>query len=285
MIQCLNCGATNEDNSKFCSKCGNSLVNSNVNYQQSGSQQNFEQRGRNDPRRIDMNQHTNNGPGVNDSRRVDNQRGRNDPRRIDESKHTSNQPRVNTQPTINNPQTINNQQRTNQNTYNKSNGSIFDKISNLSLPVKIIGLIAICCIGIFIVGALMGGVSDQGSLSSDNSYSSSSYGGIFDSFSKSGCKEINYNQLNNYPDNYYGDNIKISGRVLQIVENSYENNYLLMYVNDNYNQLAYVEYYNNTNIAEDDYITVYGVFAGRYSYTTTNGGTNSVPSLYGAILE
>ena len=45
------------------------------------------------------------------------------------------------------------------------------------------------------------------------------------------------------------------------------------------------EYYNNTNFVEDDWVTVYGVCAGSYTYKTTSGGTYTVPSMYGAILQ
>lgn len=293
MIQCSNCGTMNDDASKFCSACGSSLVRSNdFDFRLGKSQgQNNESRGSNDPRRIDESQHVNNQPQVNNQRPVNQSRGSNDPRRIDENEHvykqprTTNQPTVNNQPRVNNqPQTTTQQQNTSYNN-NQSNDSFMDKIFNLSTPIKIIGIIALCCIGILVISSLMGGVSDKGSLSSDSSYSDNSYGNVFDSFSKSGCKEINYKELNKNPDKYYGDNIKLQGRILQISEGNAEGNYLLMYVNDDYNQLAYVEYYNNTKLVEDDWVTVYGVGAGSYTYRTQGGGTYTVPSMYGAILE
>lgn len=292
MVQCSKCGTMNDDKSKFCSNCGNSLNTSNMfDFQlEKSQQQNNEPRGQNDPRRIDENQH------VNAQQQKYEQRGQNDPRRIDERYHVSNQQqtseqwdnndssRINQQNTYTQSQAYQQQGSSNQNYNNKSNDSIMDKISNLSTPVKIIGLVVCCCIGILVVGSLMGGVSDQGSLPSSSS-NDNSYGGIFDSFSKADCKEINYKELNKNPDKYTGENIKLYGTVMQISEGNSEGNYLLMYVNGNYNQLAYVEYYNDTNIVEDDYITVYGVCGGSYSYTTKIGGTNTVPSVYGAILE
>jgi len=160
MIRCLFCGADNEEGSKFCSKCGNSLQNTN-NFdfrQQNNQQQNYESRGQNDPRRIDERQH------VSNQQQTYGQSGNKDPRRIDERHHVSNNPQINNRQQVNNkpqvnnrqpvdtrPQVNNQQQGTYRNTNNNSNGSILDKISNLSLPVKIIGFIAICCIGILIV--------------------------------------------------------------------------------------------------------------------------------------
>ena len=276
MSKCLYCGAMNEDNNKFCSNCGNTLNNSNISdFQQNNNQQQNYNRGQNDPRRINEQQHVNN-QRVNAPQSVGQSRGSNDPRRIDEQRHVYNQPRGNTQ-----SQTNNNQQKSYQNN-NKSNGSF---LKNLSKPIKIIGIIVLCCIGILVISSLMGGISDKGSLSSNGDYTGTVSGNILDSFSKSDCKEINYNQLNRNPDKYYGDNIKLSGRIMQISEGNSGGNYLLMYVNDNYDQLAYVEYDQNTNFYEDDWITVYGVGGGSYSYTTTTGGRNTVPSVYGAILE
>ena len=262
MIQCPNCGCMNDDKRKFCSDCGKSLSGSIYDFQLGKSQQqNNDSRVNNDPRRIDEREHVYKNP------RVDNQ------------------PQVNNQQRVNNiPQTNNQQQNTNYNN-NNSNGSIFDKISGLSLPIKIIGFIVICCIGILVISSLMGGIGDKGSLPSDNSYNSNSYGNVFDSFSKSDCKEISYKELNKNPDRYYGDNIKLQGRIMQISEGNPNGNYMLMYVNDDYNQLAYVEYYNNTKFVEDDWVTVYGVCAGSYTYKTTSGGTYAVPSMYGAILQ
>ncbi|AWX32051.1 zinc ribbon domain-containing protein [Methanosphaera sp. BMS] len=288
MIKCLNCGSLNEDDDKFCSECGQQLTTSGIGDFQ---QQNYNQRGQNDPRRIDEQEHTFNQPKVNTSQGIDQPRGQNDPRRIDEEKHTFNQPRTNRLPPINNNQQVNNQpqvnsqqQSTNQNT-GKSGGSMLDKISNLSLPIKIIGVILLCCIGILIVGSLMGGISDKGSLSTSSDSGYNTTGNILSSFNKADCKEINYKELNKNPDKYYGDNIKLRGRIMQISEGNSGGNYLLMYVNDQYDQLAYVEYYNDTNFVEDDWVTVYGVCGGSYSYTTKIGGSNTVPSVYGSILE
>lgn len=295
MIKCLYCGTNNDDESIYCAKCGKSLVNSNTSNLKNDNQQNYGQWGENDPRRIDETQR------INNNQQNYGQTGRNDPRRIDETQHVSKNPQPyrqqpgnkdprridETQHVPKNPQVNNQQQNTNYNTGNQSNGSIFDKLSNLSMPVKIIGVILCCCIGIFIISSLMGGVSDQGSLptSTSNYGTTSNYGGVFDSFNKADCKEIDYKQLNKNPDRYEGDNIKIQGRVMQISEGHSDGNYILMYVNDDYNQLAYVEYYNDTNIVEDDYITVYGVGAGSYTYSAQGGGTYTVPAVYGAILQ
>ena len=278
MIQCPKCGTRNDDKSKFCLNCGNSLNASNMSDFQNVNNQSYAPRGQNDSRRIDENRH------VNAQQQSYEARGQNDPRRIDENSHVSKQQQKNTQQVNNLPQANSQQQSANQSS-NNSGGSILDKLSGLSMPIKILGFIVCCCVGILIVSSLMGGVSDQGSLASTSSYGDNSYDNVFDTFNKADCKEINYNTWNNNPNRYNGENIKLQGRVMQVSEGHNDGNYLLLYVDDDYNQLAYVEYYQNMNIDEGDWITVYGVSDGSYTYPTANGGTYTVPSVYGAILE
>ncbi|MBR0471802.1 MAG: zinc-ribbon domain-containing protein [Methanosphaera sp.] len=194
----------------------------------------------------------------------------------------------NMSPKQDNNQNFNNHERNNfnQNNYNgQQNESIKDKISNLSTPVKVVGgILILCCIGVLILAAFGGGASDQGSLPSDTNYSSTpSFS--FTSSDKAKCKEINYKEINKNPDKYVGEYIKVSGKVMQISESSSYGNSLLMYVGGDYSQLVYVEYLNETNIVEDDWITVYGICEGSYTYDTKIGGSNTVPYVKGGILE
>ena len=195
----------------------------------------------------------------------------------------------NTPPQQDNTQKINQQPNNNSNQNNENynsqqNESITNKISNLSTPAKVGGILVLCCIGILVIVALGGGSSDQGSLSYDTNYSSSpSFS--FDASDKAKCQEISFKELNKNPDKYVGEHIKVRGRVMQISEGNSNGNYMLMYANGDYNQLVYVEYLNDTNIVEDDWITVYGICDGSYSYETQIGGSNTVPAILGGILE
>ena len=258
MKKCLNCGEENLDNSKFCNACGSPLntnlnTNANTNNQQSNNNPNSgnQQQGTN----VNFNNQQRNNPNFNNQQR--------------------NNPNFNNQP-------------------NNNKQSLSEKISNLSTAQKVIGVIALCCIGILILAAIGGNSSDRGSLpsnssysSSDSSYSNSSYGSSLASrFNKSDCKEISYNELDKNPDKYSGDSLKLSGKVFQISEGHSSGNFLLMYVGGEYeiDQVLYVEYENDTNIVKDDWITVYGVCEGSYSYSTRIG-ENTVPSLYAVELE
>ena len=242
MTKCFNCGEENPNENMYCFKCGSPL---NTN----GNNQNLNQQ---NPNQQNPNQQNSN-------------------------QQNSNQQNSNQQPP--------NQQYTNsnQNFNNQQNKTLTQKISDLSTPAKIGGIIVICCIGVLILAAFGSMSSDQGSLSSSSdSYTDYNSTSIFNSYSKDNCQDISYKELNKNPDKYYGENIKVSGKVMQIYEGS--TNYLLMYVDGDYSQLFYVEYYNDTNIVEDDWITVYGVCAGSHSYETRIG-TNTVPSMYGAELN
>lgn len=270
MKKCLNCGEENLDESKFCNACGSPL-NANLNP---------------DADKQTNNQQYNNNPNL------DNQQMGNN---VDFNYQQRTNPNFNNQQ--GNNSNFNNQQRNNPNFNNhpNNNQSLTEKISNLSTPQKVIGIIALCCIGILILAAIAGNSSDRGSLPSNSSYSSSSGSSYSDSssgsslaskFNKSDCKEISYNELEKNPDKYYGENLKLSGKVFQISEGGSSGNFLMMYVGGEYefDQVLYVEYSNDTNIVKDDWVTVYGVCEGSYSYSTRIGGSNTVPSLYAVDL-
>jgi hypothetical protein len=276
MVKCPFCGEDNPDENKFCGECGQLL---NLANDTSKQQENIQQPNNQQPLN---NQNYNNQPPLN-------------------NQNYNNQPIPNNNPNFNNQQPNNNPNFNNQ----KYNQTITDKISNLSTPQKIIGVLAICCIGILILAAISSNTSDQGSLPSNStSYGSSNSSSNYasnntsssylnnstnnissSSFNKDDCKEVSYKELNKNPEKYAGESIKLKGKVLQISEGGSYGNFLLMYVDGEYDQVAYVEYLNDTDIVEDNWITVYGICGGSYSYSTQIGGSKTVPGIYGEILE
>jgi len=163
---------------------------------------------------------------------------------------------------------------------NVPNVNIVDKKKYWYIPVITVVVLFLIMLGsVFLEVSMVNtpGAYDNSSLDSSNSKYS------FNSFNISDCKEINYKEIDKNPNKYNGENIKFSGKVMQISEGSSYNR-LLMEVNGDVNQLVYVEYYNDTNIVEDDWITVYGVGSGTFSYETKMGRNNTVPSMYGASL-
>lgn len=90
---------------------------------------------------------------------------------------------------------------------------------------------------------------------------------------------ITFNQLARTPDDYTGDKVKFTGKVLQVIEGESEIN-LRVAVNSDYDKVILV-YYPETMLAkrvlEDDKITLYGTSRGLYTYESTMGGHITIP--------
>ncbi len=87
--------------------------------------------------------------------------------------------------------------------------------------------------------------------------------------------DYSYEQLARNPDSYEGDLVKFTGKVLQ-AESGSSINYLRLAINSDYNTVLFVTYGSsvvNYRLLEDDYITVYGVANGIYSYEAVSGET------------
>lgn len=94
---------------------------------------------------------------------------------------------------------------------------------------------------------------------------------------------ITYSQLARTPDEYRGEKVKFSGKVLQVQE---ADNYIAirLAVGGNYNNVIFLVIETNRvemnqRILEDDNITVYGKSAGIYTYETVMGNELSIPSM------
>lgn len=271
MIQCINCGEFNPEDNQFCSRCGNPLIN-NMNV--------------NGNRQPENNQQPNN-------QQIPNQQIPN--QQIPNNQQPYNQQIPNNQQPYN-QQIPNNQRIPNNQNYNNpnQNQSAMEKLGNLSDLQKGLLVIAVCCLGVLILAAIMGTTYDNGSLpynssygssDSDYNYTNSSLANAYNNLTKDNCEEVSYKELNKNPSKYEGESIKLRGKVMQIYEGGSYDNYLLLDVDGDISQIAYVEYVNDTNIVEDDWITVYGICGGSYTYTTKIGGSNTVPSVYAKYLE
>lgn len=93
---------------------------------------------------------------------------------------------------------------------------------------------------------------------------------------------ITYNQLNRNPDDYVGEYVKFSGKVIQVSEGLFSDVWRLN-VNGNYNQTLYLtvpsSLTTNNRVVEDDWVTIYGVSEGIETYTTIFGASVSIPSV------
>ena len=109
---------------------------------------------------------------------------------------------------------------------------------------------------------------------------------IYESY-KSGCAEINYEDVQRNPQNYEDDSLKISGSIFQIIdESAYSASYLIS-TDSGY---IYASWYENEDIRgsrflEGDNVTVYGQFDALTTYNTLAGSENTVPQISVCIIE
>ena len=90
---------------------------------------------------------------------------------------------------------------------------------------------------------------------------------------------ITFDQLARTPDDYKGQKVKFSGEVIQVLESETEID-LRIAVDGDYSKVILVYYVPNivsSRVLEDDYITIYGVSQGLYTYESTMGGNITVP--------
>lgn len=98
---------------------------------------------------------------------------------------------------------------------------------------------------------------------------------------------IAYEDLAREPDSYTGQDIKITGRVLQVLEGDTETT-LRVATSGNYDDVVMVGFdptiLNGTRVLEEDNVTVCGTYIGIYKYQSAIGTTISVPGLYGELV-
>ena len=91
---------------------------------------------------------------------------------------------------------------------------------------------------------------------------------------------ITYDQLARNPDEYIGEMIKFSGKVIQVIEGTDENQ-LRFAVNDDYDKVMYLGYSPDIvdqRVLEDDHVTIYGISIGTISYESTGSGPITIPA-------
>lgn len=90
---------------------------------------------------------------------------------------------------------------------------------------------------------------------------------------------ITYDQLARTPDNYKEKKVKLSGKVIQVIEGNSETD-LRIAINNNYDTILLASYKPNitpTRVLENDNVTIKGVSQGLYTYNSTIGGKITLP--------
>jgi len=95
---------------------------------------------------------------------------------------------------------------------------------------------------------------------------------------------LNYKLIDKNPDSHKNEKYKISGRIVQIMEDASSTD-IRLDVNDVYGDTVYIYYDGLTEYVEDDYITVYGVCEGKYTYTSSAGFQITLPLFRAIIID
>lgn len=94
---------------------------------------------------------------------------------------------------------------------------------------------------------------------------------------------VSYDDLARNTENYQGRSVHVSGRVTQVVEDTWGDGVtLLVLVTDG--DLIMV-HYDGPRVLEDDNIELYALVDGRTTYTTVLGARKTVPELTAILLE
>ena len=156
----------------------------------------------------------------------------------------------------------------------------------------VIGTVGFCCLGIILIIGMAGLFSpDNGQKSIDNTDNTNNTATTpepaqpveSESQYKASCKTISFKELDKNPDAHAGERVKLSGRVIQIME-GYGTD-IRMDVNDNFGDTVYVTYDGTTSALEDSYITVYGEVYGKYTYQSQAGWEITLPLIQAKYVE
>lgn len=93
---------------------------------------------------------------------------------------------------------------------------------------------------------------------------------------------ITYQQLARTPDQYEGQKVKFTGKVVQVIEGT-GTVQIRLAVNDDYDSVLLGQYDSSivsSRVLEDDHITIYGTSLGTVSYESVLGGTITIPAVY-----
>lgn len=108
---------------------------------------------------------------------------------------------------------------------------------------------------------------------------------------KNSCEEIAYDDLARTPDDYIGTNVKFTGEVIQVLEDSSGTAYRINVTEGDYgiwDDTVLVYFENNSSsprVLEDDIVTFYGMSSGLYTYESTIGASITVPLVYAEFID
>ena len=104
------------------------------------------------------------------------------------------------------------------------------------------------------------------------------------------CKTIGFDTLARTPDQYKGEKVKFSGRVVQVCSEAQSALYFSTYrvSVSGYSKVVYLKvdnYGSGMRILENDWITFYGEFDGLYTYTSVRGDAITIPEVTAEYVD
>ncbi len=97
---------------------------------------------------------------------------------------------------------------------------------------------------------------------------------------------IDYKNASRYPDQYKGKNVRFSGKVLQVIDTWLGKAYRIS-SSGSWDNVVYVLDMGEDSVPliEDDYVTVFGTYAGNMTYETVMGAKMTIPEVYGEKIK
>lgn len=141
--------------------------------------------------------------------------------------------------------------------------------------------LVVCCIGLIVIFGIVALISNS---SNHHSTSNHAEDNMSESDFKNNCSEINFNKVNKNADNFTGQKMKASGKVIQIMEDN-KKGQMRLALDGSYSDVIYVTYDGSNDVVENDYVTVYGYCDGDYSYTSTIGASVTLPKIDAKYIE
>lgn len=139
-----------------------------------------------------------------------------------------------------------------------------------------------CCIGLVVIFLLVAILSNGSDSNNSNTLIKDS--NLSEEDFKAQCEQIDFNTLNKNPDNFKGDKLQYSGKIIQIMEDK-NGGVIRLATDGSYSDVIYVVYEGTNSYVEDDYITVYGYCDGSYTYTSTIGASITLPKIDAIYID
>lgn len=105
------------------------------------------------------------------------------------------------------------------------------------------------------------------------------------------CSSYTYEEIARNPDSHFGDYAKFRGEVIQVMEDGDDYTLRVSITQGKYiwSDPIMVSYTRQDDtegrILEDDIVTMYGMLAGTYTYTTVMGSSLTVPLFFAEYID